>query len=194
VTGLGLKRTTAFLLVLGAAVLGLVTLAAWYVGFYQPAGGSVGGMMGQMMGGSGGLALTMPWQVWVGLLVLAAVAVAGLIGLGYFIAYPEIRTAPQATPPAAAAAPKEGPPMSWAVLMRTSKPEEKRVLEVLAAHQGNYLQKFVVKEAGLSKLKTHRVVSRLAERGVVNVERSGNTNQVTLAPWVMMDAKSDLGS
>ncbi len=74
--------------------------------------------------------------------------------------------------------------MSWEVLMRTAKPEEQKVLGVLAAHDGSYLQKFVVKEAGLSKLKTHRIVSRLAERGVVTVERSGNTNQVTLAPWV----------
>ena len=68
--------------------------------------------------------------------------------------------------------------------MRTSKPEEKKVLEVLVAHQGSYLQKFVVKEAGLSRLKTHSIISRLAERGVVSVERSGNTNQVSLAPWV----------
>ena len=127
-------------------------------------------------------------------MVLTVVAGAGLIGWGYFTAYPEIRTGPPARSPAAAVAPTVGPPMNWAVLIRTSKPEERGVLEVLAAHQGSYLQKFVVKEAGLSKLRTHRIVSRLAERGVVYVERSGNTNQVTLAPWVMGDAMKGSGS
>lgn len=32
-------------------------------------------------------------------------------------------------------------------------------------------------------LKTHRIVARLAEKGIVAVERSGNTNQVSLGPW-----------
>jgi uncharacterized membrane protein len=40
----------------------------------------------------------------------------------------------------------------------------------------------------LSKLKTHRIVSRLVERGVVSVERSGNPNQASLAPWVKAEA------
>jgi len=38
-------------------------------------------------------------------------------------------------------------------------PEEQKVLNVLINHQGKYLQKYVVKEAGLSRLKTHRVVA-----------------------------------
>ncbi len=186
--GNGLRRTTGFLLLVVADVVALVTLLTWYLVSYQPRGGSVGGVMGQMMGGGGANGMTaMPGGVWAALVVLIVVAMAGVVGLGYFLAYPEIRLGPGPAPPVAAqphATPEGGPQMSWEVLMRTAKPEEQKVLEVLAAHDGSYLQKFVVKEAGLSKLKTHRIVSRLAERGVVTVERSGNTNQVTLAPWV----------
>ena len=68
--------------------------------------------------------------------------------------------------------------------MRTSKPEEKRILEVLSAHNGVYLQKLIVKETDLSKLKTHRIISRFAERGIVTATKSGNTNEVRLATWL----------
>ena len=139
-----------------------------------------------MMGntGAGGMTRGMPGWVWVSIAVLAGLIVVGLAGLGYYLAYPEIRPGTQPQPPQPEQQPAGSPQMSWGVLMRTSKPEEKKVLEVLAAHGGSYLQKFVVKEAGLSRLKTHRIVSRLVERGVVTVERSGNTNQVSLAPWL----------
>ncbi len=146
--------------------------------------------MGQMMGtgGSNGMTYSMPQGVWAGVVVLFVLVIVGVVGLGYFLAFPEIRTSAAPQPEAPIAGQRGGSEMSWAVLMRTSNPEEKKVLEVLAAHDGSYLQKFVVKEAGLSRLKTHRIVSRLSERGVVTVERSGNTNQVSLAPWVRGDA------
>ena len=63
-------------------------------------------------------------------------------------------------------------------------PEEQKVLTVLIAHQGKYLQKYVGKEAGLSRLKTHRIVARFAERGIVTVKPLGNTNEVTISDWV----------
>ena len=63
-------------------------------------------------------------------------------------------------------------------------PEEQKVLNTLIAHQGKYLQKYVVKEAGLSRLKTHRIVARFAERGIVTVKPVGNTNEVAISDWV----------
>ncbi len=182
-----MRRTIAFLLLIVADAIALVAILTWYLVSYQPHGGSVGGVMGQMMGGGSTEGMTaMPGGVWTALVALVVVAMMGVVGLGYFLAYPEIRLGAAPAPPPAQphTAPEGGSEMSWDVLMRTAKPEEQKVLGVLAAHDGSYLQKFVVKEAGLSKLKTHRIVSRLAERGVVTVERSGNTNQVTLAPWV----------
>ncbi|MDE1853839.1 MAG: hypothetical protein KGI38_08865 [Thaumarchaeota archaeon] len=185
-----MKRITVFTLVVGADLVALAAVIAWYLAAYQHSSGSLGGVMGQMMGAgsTSGLTSAMPEGVWLAIVALVALAVAGFVGLGYFLTYPEIRSGPALQSVAPGVEPKAGPGMSWAILMRTSKPEEKKVLEMLAAHQGSYLQKFVVKEAGLSRLKTHRIVSRLAERRVVSVEKSGNTNQVSLAPWVKDDA------
>jgi uncharacterized membrane protein len=63
--------------------------------------------------------------------------------------------------------------------------QEQKVLTVLIAHQGKYLQKYVGKEAGLSRLKTHRIVARFAERGIVTLKPLGNTNEVTISDWVI---------
>src|SRR5437879_9407102 len=70
-----------------------------------------------------------------------------------------------------------------AMVLKTLKPEERSIVHVLDAHGGTYLQKYITKEAGLSRLKTHRVVAALSERGIVQVEKYGNTNQVSLAEW-----------
>lgn len=185
-----MKRVTGFVVVAGTALLVLVFLVAWYLFSYQPAGGSLGGMMGQMMGSGGpnGLTRAMPGWVWGAVVALLVLTALGLAGLGYYMAYPEIGPGPTPQPAAPGAEPEGNPRIGWDVLMRTSKPEERKVLEALSAHGGSYLQKFVVKEAGLSRLQTHRIVSRLAERGVVNVERSGNTNLVSLATWIRGEA------
>jgi hypothetical protein len=73
---------------------------------------------------------------------------------------------------------------SWPVLLRTSKPDERKVLEVLAAHDGKYLQKYISRESGLGKLRTHRIIARFVERGIVTASKSGNTNEVSLADWL----------
>jgi len=62
--------------------------------------------------------------------------------------------------------------------------EERRVIQVLKVHDGKYLQKYIRKEAGLSRLKTHRILARFAERGLLTLEKTGNTNQVSLASWL----------
>ena len=189
-----MKRVGVFAVSLAAALVGIATVTVWYLESYQGGRGSLGGIMGQMMGNEGpaGTAYAMPAGVWVLLVVLAALGAIGAVGIGYYVTFPEIKLGVTESP-SPSAEQSGGPGESWDFLMRTSKPEEKRVLEVLAAHNGSYLQKFVVKEAGLSKLKTHRIVSRLAERKVVTVERSGNTNQVSLAPWVRGEAVKDYG-
>jgi len=46
-----------------------------------------------------------------------------------------------------------------------------------------------IKESGLSKLKTHRIVSRFVERGIATAVKTGNTNEITLTPWLKQDLK-----
>ena len=188
-----MKRTTLFAGLLVASVAAFLVTAVWYLSDYQSRSGSLSGMMGQMMGNSGtaGMNLAMPYYVWYPLVTFPVLAVFGVIGLVYFLAYPEIpRLRAQPTTPSAPMAasaqtetvlPHPETPENWDFLLRTSKPDEKKVLEVLAAHDGKYLQKFIVKDAGLSKLQTHRIVSRFAERGIVTAIPSGNTNEISLA-------------
>jgi uncharacterized membrane protein len=68
--------------------------------------------------------------------------------------------------------------------VKTLTEDERKVVEVLRGHNGKYLQKYIRNETGLSRLQTHRIVARLAERGIVTLEKTGNTNQVLLADWL----------
>ena len=105
-------------------------------------------------------------------LFFLSIVLASVVGVIYFLVLPEMKNY-------ASGNGKE----TTSVVLRTLKPEERKVVGVLDAHGGTYLQKFITKEAGLSRLKTHRVVASLSERGIVLVEVRGNTNEVSLVKW-----------
>jgi hypothetical protein len=65
-------------------------------------------------------------------------------------------------------------------LSRFLETDEKRVYEALREAGGSLLQKEIVWKTGYSKVKTHRIVYRLAKRGIVEVEKYFNTNRVKL--------------
>jgi len=94
------------------------------------------------------------------------------VGIIYFLVLPEMKNY-------AAVNGKD----TVSVVMRTLKPDERSVVNVLYGHGGTYLQKYITKESGLSRLRTHRVVAALSERGIVRVEKKGNTNEVSLVDW-----------
>jgi uncharacterized membrane protein len=165
-------------------------------------GGNFGGM-GGMMGNGGGT--SSPSYLWVIPAALIVVSAAAVIGVGFYLVFPELRYIrgrescnPPKTELTIAPAQSQGVavPVSPAVstvssvsdscevLLKTMTPDEQKVMNVLIAHKGKYLQKYVVKEAGLSRLKTHRVVARFAERGIVAVKEFGNTNEIILSDWV----------
>jgi uncharacterized membrane protein len=74
---------------------------------------------------------------------------------------------------------------SIGLIERFLKPDELKVIRALRQAGGTLLQKEVGWSTGLSRLKTHRVISRLAERGLVSVERVGRTNRVGLPAWLL---------
>jgi uncharacterized membrane protein len=131
-------------------------------------------------------------------MVLIAVVAVSVIGLAFYIVFPEIRFIRSSSSPIIKdkatsdhakgnATPKINLTASSSaceVLLKTMTPEEQKVLNVLMAHQGKYLQKYVSKEAGLSRLRTHRIIARFAQRGIVTVKQFGNSNEVLLAEWV----------
>lgn len=161
--------------------------------------------MGGVMGDGNGLT---PSYLWIIPVVLIALVATAIIGVVFYLAYPElkyIRTRGTCNPQTGSTL-NHTPQISQApttqsktesqlttqpapttqkceVLLKTMTPEEQKVFNVLVAHKGKYLQKYVVKESGLSRLKTHRIIARFTERGIVSVKEFGNTNEVTVSDW-----------
>jgi len=198
-----------FIVTLG--VLLVLALLGWYLAVTSPSyyesswmsqmwgshlGGSSNYGMGGMMGnGTGTTTTSYLWLVPAALIAIVAVAI---VGVGFYLAYPQLRYVkrtcdlPSANvvstePDKIAPAPVVNSTVAAStcdVISKTMTPEEQKVLNVLVAHKGKYLQKYVGKEAGLSRLKTHRIIARFAQRGIVTVKEFGNTNEIVLSDWV----------
>jgi len=193
-----MHRVNLFLAILVASLVTLTILivAGMYVftAAQQSPSSWMNGMwgnMGGMMNGNSQPAVQNPALPYFGVafLVLIGVAVVGVVGLAYYVALPEIRTG--AAPVVCETVPKVNVEQEQKTactplesIVKTLSDEERKIIEVLNAHEGKYLQKYIRSEAGLSRLQTHRIVARLAERGIVTLEKTGNTNQVLLADWL----------
>ncbi|MBN1683171.1 hypothetical protein JW865_06430 [Candidatus Bathyarchaeota archaeon] len=70
------------------------------------------------------------------------------------------------------------------VTLRLLNDEEKRVVEAIAQSGGSMLQKDLSYELKLSRVKIHRILVGLIERGVVTAEKHYNTNKITLTDWL----------
>jgi len=137
------------------------------------------GCMGDWM--SGNYATVDPaWAAYGVLLIIGfGVALIGIAGTVYFMMVPEIKTVPQGGET------RENRSMSsYGFMQRTLTEDEQKVLNVLKSHGSTYLQKYIRQEAGLSRLETHRILARFAERSIVTFRKKGNTNEVTLAEWL----------
>jgi predicted transcriptional regulator len=147
----------------------------------------MGGMMGQP-----GTTTSSGLLPYFGVLfaVLIGVTIMGVVGLGYYLLYPQIRVGSvgviQTTQNIAAtqsATNSINGATPYESISKTLTEDERKILEVLNSHQGKYLQKYIRTETGLCRLQTHRIIARLANRGIVSLEKIGNTNQVYLANW-----------
>lgn len=190
-----MKRLAWFLLLLIAALAVFLLITTWYAAVENE---SMSNMMSQMMGNqnpSGMSSPTMSPYIWASLVATIGVVIVGGFGFVYYVLFPETSISPQSTrdgvipqprTPAESNNTKTASPVEdrFSTLMRASKPDERKVLEVLGSHDGKCLQKTIVKESGLSRLKTHRIISRFAERGIVSVSKSGNTNEVSVSQWL----------
>jgi len=207
-----MRRMHIFLIVLIVTLVILLTLAlvGWYLATADPTyygsswmsqmwgshlggTGNYGGVGGMMGNGSG----TTTSYLWIIPVALAIVSIVAIIGVGFYLSFPELRSIkgascspnnseqiPGKVKDNESATAVSSVSNNCDVLLKTMTPEEQKVLSVLVAHQGKYLQKYVGKEAGLSRLKTHRIVARFAQRGIVTVKEFGNTNEIQLSDWV----------
>jgi uncharacterized membrane protein len=69
-------------------------------------------------------------------------------------------------------------------VMRIVKEDERRVLKTLMEAGGRMTQRDIARQAQFTRLKTHRIIARLAEREIVLVEKHGNTNMIALSKWL----------
>ncbi len=215
-----------FLIILTVTLGALATLAfvGWYLAVSAPSyygsswmGQMWGGMMGSNYGGyysgmggmmgdgyNGGYGATSASYWWLVPVVLVAVSVAAIVGVVFYLVFPELRyirgscnpkttesvpntvkeTVSSSTEVSAVVSSVAQASSNCDMLLKTMTPEEQKVLNVLVSHKGRYLQKYVAKEAELSRLKTHRIIARFAQRGIVSVKEFGNTNEVSLSDWV----------
>ncbi len=99
--------------------------------------------------------------------VLVSVTVIGVIGAAYYLAYPQIRMgAMQTMQSTAIVQPVSNGSTPYEAVSKTLNEEERKIIEVLNKHKGKYLQKYIRNETGLSRLQTHRIIARLADRGL----------------------------
>lgn len=119
----------------------------------------------------------------IGFVALIGAALTGVGGTVYFFKVPKIGITEPAAISAVNSLP-QGPVAPYESVSKTLTVEERTVLDILVSHDGTYLQKYIRAETGLSRLKIHRIVSRLAERDIVTLEKSGNTNEVHLSSWL----------
>lgn len=192
-----MRRVTGFFVLLIASLMSLTILivAGMYVftAAQQSPSTWMNGMWGSYMGGMMGETPEPQSQTLsyfgVAFVILVAVAVVGVIGISYYVALPEIRTGTAPTicetvPQINSKKEQEVTCTPFDSVLKTLSTDERKVIEVLNAHEGKHLQKYIRNEAGLSRLQTHRILARLAGRGIVTLEKIGNTNQVLLASWL----------
>ena len=156
--------------------------------------GNYGGI-GGMMGNGSGTTSSYLWLIPVALIAIVAISIIGVV---FYLAFPQLRyvkrkcelpninkiTMEPAKSDAGLVGSTSVEPNTCGVVLKTMTLEEQKVLNVLIAHEGKYLQKYVSKEAGLSRLKTHRIVARFAQRGIVNIKEFGNTNEIVVSDWI----------
>jgi uncharacterized membrane protein len=62
--------------------------------------------------------------------------------------------------------------------------DEKKVVEKIIEENGKVLQSEITRMEGLGKVKSHRILQRLSDRGVIEIEGHGKTNIVKLTKTI----------
>jgi len=138
-------------------------------------------------GGRGrGMGAEVPRSFWLVLFVVPLVVVVAV--LGYALVFPELSEEKSEEKPSSVPAVEKGGSALDAVL-RVLNEDERKVIETLVAEGGMMLQKNIRWKTGLSRVQTHRVLFRLAKRGIVSAEKYYNTNKIVLADWLTKEKK-----
>jgi hypothetical protein len=160
-----------------------------------------GGMMNGMMNSTGyhsNIGHAAPSYLWIIPAGLIGFGAIGVIGLFFYMVFPEINTTAglhdagkggfvsdvHSGDSSEQVANPGNPRNPYESVSKILTTEERKIMDILIVHQGKYLQKYIRKEAGFSRLKTHRIIARFAEREIVTLKPLGNTNEVVLSDWL----------
>jgi hypothetical protein len=135
-----------------------------------------------------GMSGEIPKSFWLVLFIVPLVIATTV--LGYAVVFPELNEEKFKRKPSSPPTFKEGKPALDAVL-RVLNEDERKVIKTLVSEGGTMLQKDIRWKTGLSRVKTHRILYRLAKREIVTTEKYYNTNKITLAEWLAKETKSD---
>jgi hypothetical protein len=133
-------------------------------------------------GGRGhGMGSGVSGSFWLVLFVVPLVIFVGV--LGYALAFPELGEGKPEIEPSSMPPVKEGE-LALDAVLRVLNEDERKVIETLVQEGGTMLQKDIRWKTSFSRVKTHRILFRLAKRGIVSAEKYYNTNKITLADWL----------
>lgn len=180
-----MSKINAFLMLFMGAITSLIILAV--VSFYLFAADMqypwdwMWMHMSSMMGGDYQVPYQHPALPYLGFLFIGFVVLAlvGVFGVLYVLISPEVKLTKESVRKST-----ENSTNPYSAVLKVLTPEERKIVEILMAHEGKFLQKYLRKEAGLTRLKTHRILSRLSKRGLVAMRKVGNTNEIVLADWL----------
>lgn len=166
-----MSRGSLFILLLVTAIIVIISAAATFL----PHQTMMPRMMGQRYLGMGNFL----WPT-----ILTASATVLVVIIAYVIDYPNIKYVDTSQKAERVPSSKRTDLDAMDVVMRVAKPDERTALEVLKNSGGVCLQRDITYKTGLSKLKMHRIIARLAERGIVQVRKVGKTNEITVPAWL----------
>ena len=162
-----MRSRSAFQIIFVAIAISALGLIFGWESFFGGRGHGIGG--------------SIPRSFWLILIVVPLFAVISVFG--YATVFPELsekKLEEKSSLPVV----EKGESTIDAVL-RVLKEDERKVIETIVAEGGIMLQKDIRWKTGFSRVKTHRIIYRLAERGVVSAEKHYNTNKITLADWLL---------
>jgi len=167
------SRPLIFILIISLVIS---VLGLFFFAFEGGFGGRGNGMGGELT-----------WSFWFVLFVVPLVV--AIIVSGYAVVFPELSEKKFKGKPSSVPIVEKGESSLEAVL-RVLNDDERKVIETLVAEGGTMLQKDIRWKTGLSRVKTHRLLFRLAKRGIVSTEKYYNTNKIMLADWLTKEARS----
>jgi len=128
------------------------------------------------MGQNGGWSLTN--------ILLVALIILLVFALIYFVFFPRLENIVSSASIQPEVEEMKEENRNLEVAYRLMEPDETRVVKTIVEAGGSMLQKDISYNLEISRVKTHRILVKLINRGIVTAEKQYNTNNITLAGWL----------